>query len=115
LEAFTTAINSLGLGVFTVLSVGETQQFTLLDVLVQDVKTMAVMYFKRVDFILESMNPFIVHKIIISPDERFFLSHVTPTDTLSPSLFRLQNPLHLFYPYRTSENEMLVEGGLAPL
>lgn len=109
LNAFITILNNAGVGKFIVVSVGENQQFTLLNVLIQDVNTLAITRFKRVDFIVESLNPFKIHKVIITPDQQFISSqNVVPTDKLKQELFRIQNPLHLFYPYRTSDNEMII-------
>ena len=109
IDAFLTIINSVGAGKFTILSVGESQQFTLKNVLIQDIESLAVVRFKRVDFIVESMNPFKIQKVIITPDQQYTSSqNVVPTDPQKPNFFRIQNPLHLFSPYRTSDNEMLI-------
>ena len=109
LSTFAYILNTMGVGKFTVLSVGETQQFTLLDVVVQDVNTFAITKLKRVDFIVESLNPFKIHKVIITPDSKFIVSQkVAPIDPLKQELFRIQNPLHLFYPYKSSDNEMIL-------
>jgi hypothetical protein len=105
--AFGNIINNLGIGKFTVLSVGYNQQFTLRDVVVQDVDTMAVTRFSRVDFIVESTYPFVIRQVIITPDKQWINSQkVLPKDNLKPNFFRLKNPLHLFYPYATSDDDM---------
>ena len=105
--AFVLILNNMGVGKFNVLSVGKSDQFTLLDVVVQDVDTMAVTRFSRVDFVVESMNPFKLRQVLITPDKQWVSSqNVTPTDFLRPDHFRIKNPLHLFNPYETSDDDM---------
>lgn len=108
-DALNIVLNNSGVGKFNILSVGESQQFTLLNVVVQDVATLAVTKFKRVDFIVESQNPYKIQKVIITPEKEFLSSqNVVPTDKMKPDMFRYMNPLHLPYPYRSSDNEMMV-------
>ena len=107
ISAFVTILNNVGVGKFIVLSVGSSTALSLTDVVVQDVNTLAVTRFKRVDFIVEAVNPFIINKVIITPDKQFVASqNVLPKDNLQPQMFRIQNELHLFYPYRTSDDDM---------
>lgn len=108
INAFGTVINNLGMGKFSIISVEKSLQFSLINVVVQDLETLAITKFARVDFIVESMNPFKIHKIMITADAEFKSSqNVLPQDNLKPdSLFRIKNPLHLFYPYSTSDDEM---------
>ncbi len=107
IDTFTTILNNVGVGKYVVLSVGETKQFTLMNVLVQDISTLAVTKFARVDFIVASLDPFSIHKVIITPDGEFKTSQtVLPRDPMKPEMFRIQNPLHLFHPHHTSVNEM---------
>lgn len=109
-NAFKDILNNMGVGTFNVISIGATEPFTLREVLVQDVNSLAVTKFSRVDFIVESMNPFKIQKMIITPDKQFVSSsNVRPTESLKPDhMFRMQNPLGLFYPYRSSDNEMII-------
>ena len=105
--ALSTILNNMGLGRFDVLSVGDSTPLTLTNVVVQDANTLAVMRFKRVDFIVDSMNPFIIHRMVLTPDEQYISSQkVLPQDKLSPSMFRIDNQLHLFSPYKTSDDDM---------
>lgn len=107
INAFATILNNMGVGKFTILSVGGSSPLTLTDVLVQDFNTLAVTRFKRVDFVVEAVNPFVIHKVIITPDPQFLASqNILPRDKLAPSMFRIQNPLRLFYPYPTSDDDM---------
>jgi hypothetical protein len=105
LDAFLTILNSSGQGKFVILSVGTKQdQFTLYDVLVQDISTLAVTKFSRVDFIVQSLNPFRIHRVVITPETKFLSSQkVVPRDVLRPKEFRILNPLHLFNPFATSD------------
>lgn len=107
LATFSTVLNNVGVGRFDILSVGTSTPLSLLDVVVQDIDTLAVTRFKRVDFIVESMNPFVIQKVLITPDDQFISSqNITPLDPENPNMFRLKNNLHLFYPYRTSDDDM---------
>jgi hypothetical protein len=106
--AFMEIINHTGIGKFTMLSMGKPEVFTLHDVVIQDIGTLAVTKFTRVDFMVESLNPFKIEKVIITPEKDFVSSqHVRPTSELKPDgLFRIKNSLHLFNPYNTSHREM---------
>jgi len=107
--AFKTVINNIGVGSFEILSVGETTPLSITNVVIQDVSTLAVTRLKRVDFVVESMNPFVISKVIITPDTQYIASqNVTPKDPLVPNLFRTKNALHLFYPYKSSDDDMML-------
>jgi len=107
LAALVTILNNVGVGKFEVLSVGFSTPLTLEDVVIQDVNTLAVTRFKRVDFIVESLNPFIIQRVVITPDKQFIASqNVIPNEPLKPEFFRINNPLHLFNPYKTSDDDM---------
>jgi hypothetical protein len=107
IDALSTILNNVGVGKFDILSVGTSTPLTLSDVVIQDVNTLAVTRFKRVDFIVESLNPFIIQKLIITPDKQFIASqNVIARDPNAPAIFRIQNALHLFNPYRTSDDDM---------
>lgn len=112
IKALDRIINSIGTGRFNILSIGSSLPLTLTDVVVQDVDTLAVTKFSRVDFVVESTNPYIIHKVIVTPDPQFVSSQkVVPQDALSPKMFRIKNPLHLFYPYATSDDDMRLTAG----
>lgn len=107
IAALSTILNNVGVGKFDILSVGTSSPLTLNDVVVQDVNTLAVTRFKRIDFIVESLNPFIIQKVVITPDKQFLSSqNVLPSEPMAPKLFRINNPLHLFHPFKTSDDEM---------
>jgi hypothetical protein len=106
-DALTNIINNMGIGKFTILSIGNTDQFTLFDVVIQDIETMAVTRFSRVDFLVESMNPFQIRQVLITPDKQWLSSErVIPNDLLRPDYYRIKNQLHLFSPYATSDDYM---------
>ena len=108
-KSFADILNNSDIGKFNILSIGDTQQFTLLDVIVQEVSTLAVMKFSRVDFIVESLNPFKIQKVNITPDKTFQQTQgITARDLLKSEEFRIINPLHLFSPYQTSDDEMKI-------
>jgi len=111
LSAFVQILNSDAekFGKFTILSVGDTKPFTLFNVLVQNVETLLVIKFTRVDFILDSMNPYIIKNVAVTLDDKFRSSQfITGAQELQNStMFRIKNPLHLFAPYDTSDNEMI--------
>ncbi len=104
----TLAKSTGGQGGFHILSVGNTTPFSLEDVVVQDVESLAVFRLSRVDMIVDTLHPLVVKQLILTPDTEFISSRLAaPRDELEPHYFRLLNPLHLFEPYRTSHNEML--------
>lgn len=107
--ALLTILNNVGIGSFVILSVGTSSPLTLTDVVIQDVNSLAVTRFARVDFIVESMNPFIISRVVLTPDKQYISSQdVTPRDKLRPNFFRLENELSLFSPYKTSDNSMML-------
>lgn len=107
MEALLTVINGTGLGTFTILSVGNSTPLSLTDVLVQDVTTLAVTRFSKVDFIVHANNPFVISKVIITPDKQYISSqNILPKDALQPSVFRIPNCMHQFHPYQTSDDDM---------
>lgn len=111
--ALETMINTAvkGMGEFKVMTIGETQPFTLTDVLLRDSGGSHVRL-KRVDFVVSSVRPFVIQKAILVPDTAYStekaasegLVGVPPHD----NRFLIKNPLHLFYPYETSDNEMAI-------
>jgi hypothetical protein len=107
--ALVNLLNSLGMGQFNIIAIGKTDQFSFDDVIVQNMNTLEIAKFSRIDFIVDSMNPFVISKVVMIPDPTFNKQNhnILPIDPLSDdSLFRIKNPYHLFYPYETSDNEM---------
>lgn len=103
-------LQTSGLGPHTILSVEETLPFTLKGVIVLDHLTNVPVKFTRVDFMLDSLNPYIVNSVQLTKDTAFTTSQIKPVDGLSPDThFRLMNPLRLFYPYATSDNENAID------
>jgi hypothetical protein len=98
IDSFANVLNGLGLGKFRIISVRDSKPFTLESVLIQDELTNKMHLFKRVDFIVDSLDPFKISQIIITPEPQ-------GVDPLAPDVFRINNPLHLFYPYKTSDND----------
>ena len=107
LDTLTKILNSTGLGNFVIVSVGETKPFTLYNVTIQDTATLDITTFSRIDFITDSINPFKIQKIIVSP-KSLDTSTLQSQDSLQPGFFQIQNPLHLFYPYKTSDDNMMI-------
>ena len=105
---FLDLLNTQGLGTFSILSVGQESSVSLINVLIQDNETYTVYRFPRVDFIVNSLNPFKIQRIVITPDlPDTTVRNLEPVDELrDDKTFRISNPLHLFYPYATSDNEM---------
>jgi hypothetical protein len=109
IDTFLDMLNSSNVGKFVILSVGENTQFTFKDVLVQDVETLAVVKFSRVDLVVDPMNPFEFKKVIITPDKQFVSSqNVQGSEEKNNAFFEIKNPLHLFYPYETTDNDMYI-------
>ena len=110
LTALKTVLETVAKGKYAILSIGEQQHFALQDVIIQEVDTLAMVKFASVDFVLESMNPFRIQKVVLTMDPLYNNSQdVKPSNTLGgPGLFQLSNPLHLFYPYNTSDNRMAI-------
>jgi hypothetical protein len=105
--ALSTVLNNMGIGKFDILSVGSSTPLSLTDVVVQDVNTLAITRFARVDFVVESLNPFVIQKVVISPDKQFTSSqNIVARDILVPNMFRIKNDMHLFSPYKTSDDDM---------
>jgi hypothetical protein len=98
-----------GKGSYKILSIDDSKSFTLYGVVVQEIESFFVSRFERVDFIVDSMNPFLIKNVIIELDQDFVSSQfVLPQDDLrDESMFRIKNKLHLFAPYKTSDNEMV--------
>jgi hypothetical protein len=104
-------LNSFNLGKFHVISVETKKAFVLFSVVVQDIETFALTSFSRVDFQVDSLNPFLLKKVYITPnDTPQFTQFVTPLTPLD-SQFRIKNQLHLFAPYDTSDNEKILSDG----
>lgn len=108
IETFLKMLNDAGYGKYIILSVGESRQFTLVDVLVQDIETLAITKFIRVDFSVDSINPFKIQKVIITPDTEFVSSQSVQPQDSNRDFFRIKNPLHLFSPYKTTDNDMAI-------
>jgi len=103
-EAFQSMINTTEGTTFRILSVGRIDHITLYDVVIQDTATQQTTRFPRVDFVLSSMNPITIQKIIVTPsaDARV----VCGVSDLSPAQpLELRNQLHLFSPFRTSQDD----------
>jgi hypothetical protein len=96
-------------GSYKILSIDDSKSFTLYGVVLQEIESFFVTRFERVDFIVDSMNPFLIKNVIIELDKNFVSSEfVLPQDDLrDESMFRIKNQLHLFAPYETSDNEMI--------
>ena len=92
----------------TILSVGDTKPFTLYNVTLQDSLTFAITRLTRVDFIVDSLNPYVIKKVFIQKDPNFTSTEfVLPIQQLQDDTrFRIKNDLHLFEPYDTSANEL---------
>jgi hypothetical protein len=107
IDAFEKILNKYGK--YKILSVEESKTFTLNGVIIQDVGSFFVKRFKRVDFIIDSIDPFLIKNVIIDTDNEFISSEfVNPRDELrNDSMFRIKNNLHLFAPYNTSDNEKI--------
>jgi hypothetical protein len=98
-------------GNYTIISIGMEKPYILTDVIIQrNDDSMALTKFSRVTFIKDVVNPFYIQKINVIHDNNFVSSqNVQSIDTLSSdNLFRLKNPLNLFYPYSSSDDEMIV-------
>lgn len=102
-------LNASGLGTFIISSVGNSSPFTLYDVLVQETKSGQQTLLKRVDFVLDPLDVSRIGKVILTPD----LVPVNPDQKIEGSpqseedkQFKIENPLFLFYPYATSDNDM---------
>src|SRR6476469_2709977 len=65
---FANLLNTQGLGTYSILSVRQESSVSLIDVLIQDNDTYTVYRFPRVDFIVNSLNPFRIQRIVITPD-----------------------------------------------
>ncbi len=110
LSALSSVLEAVAPGKYTIISVGDQQYFALRDVLIQEVETLAMVKFASVDFVLQSMNPFLIQKVVLTLDKRYSNSQdVKPMgESIGHEPFRLRNPLHLFYPYNTSDNTMVI-------
>lgn len=84
-------INALNIGQFVILSVGDVLPFTLLDVLVQETKTLTVSRYARIDFVISQVDPYVVDRIIMTPSAGN--SSVTAFDALEPELSRFDSVL----------------------
>ncbi len=110
LSALASVLESVAPAKYTVLSVGQQDYFALHDVLIQEVDTLAMAKLARVDFVLQSMNPFLIQKVVFTLDPTYSNSQdIKPVDEMSQHQpFQIRNPLHLFYPYNTSDNSMAI-------
>jgi hypothetical protein len=110
IDALKKVLNSQNIGKFNILSIQDTKPYTLFNVIIQDVDTFAVIRFARVDYMIDSVNPFIIKNIKVTLDNTFTSNQfVQGLDSLqNDTVFRIKNPLHLFAPYDTSDNENIV-------
>ena len=60
-------LNNTGIGKYKLVSIGRTLPFTLVDVQVQNVETKEVNFISRVDFLVTSINPTKVSRVILTP------------------------------------------------
>ncbi len=105
-DVFVRVLNGLGLGEFKVVSIGDTKPFTLFDVNVLDTTMGTPFHFDRIDFIVNSVNPFVVERVVTTPS---LASAASAVDPMRPDdLFVLKNPYSLFFPYKTSFNDMAI-------
>jgi hypothetical protein len=105
LDSLQKGLDVVNPGKFKIVSVGQTLPFTLLDVLILDVELNQSITVKRIDFVVSSLNPFIIENIIVTPQTE----DVMPIDDLQEATtFRIKNNLGLFYPYRTSYNDSIL-------
>ena len=106
INTFENVLNNSGLGRFTIISVQTSTQFSLINIMIKDENQQTVFTIPRVDFIVSTINgDQVISKILVS-DPR--LEHPKARDSLSQeNMFRIKNPLHLFYPFATSDNDMI--------
>jgi len=104
ISKFTEVLNSTGLGRFSVVSIGTTSPFTMKDVLIRETTTGQQVKLERVDFVLDSKDLTKIGKIILTPTLNS--TSLIGTYSKQDSQFKLENPLYLFYPYATSDNDM---------
>ncbi len=111
-EALETILNSLGFGRFKVISIGDTSPFTMNNVIIQNTSNLSIAKLERVDFIVTSSVPMVINKVIISPDKAFndfrLPKGYAKDESEMGNIFQIKNPLHLFYPYKTSHNDMAI-------
>lgn len=109
-EVLAYAINATKLGTYVILSIGNVYNYSMSNVLIQDVVTQAITKFNRVDFIVDTLLPRKVRKIIITPETTFRSTRNVEKDDplVDAQYFKLKNQLHLFYPYNTSDNDMYI-------
>lgn len=112
LGAFEAVLNKQDISKYHILSIGDTKPFTLYDVIIQDVQSLATIRFKRVDFMVDSLNPFVIKNVIIHVDPDYTTTqNLMATQELQPDTqFRIKNPLNLFAPYDTTDNENIRTG-----
>lgn len=106
---FLQVINSTGLGKFIISSVGTSSPFTLYNVLVQETTSGQQTLLKRVDFVLDPLDLTRIGKIILTPDLVAVEEGISSfPQEQQDKQFKIENPLFLFYPYSTSDNDMTV-------
>jgi hypothetical protein len=110
LDSFEKILNNQNVGKFNILSIGDTKPFALYDVIIQNVENLSTIKLNRVDFMTDSLNPFLIKNVMIQEDKKFSPSqYVLPRQELQNDLqFRIKNPLNLFSPYDTSFNENVI-------
>ena len=109
-QTLTNALNATGAGTYAVIALGSSKQFSLFNVVLQETSTFATMTMTRVDFIIESTNPQVITKIVLTPQDTATMSKsgnsVKAQDKLGSTFFEIHNRAGLFAPYPTSDNEM---------
>lgn len=107
IDTFEKILNDAGVGNFKILSTQLNTPFNLVGVLVQNVDTFSLKQFSQVSLIVDKLDPFVIKKVKIVVEPSFeSSSFVKGLDQLQPdSQFRIKNPLNLFAPYDTSDNE----------
>ena len=113
-ETLQQVLDASGLGKIQVTSVGGKSSLSLTDVTAIDKQVMMPFKLDRVDFMVDSMNPFIITQVTITPSP---VNVPNPDETIAVfsgaydnSQFRIKNKLGLFYPYPTSDNDMKITG-----
>ena len=107
-DIFTIVLNTLAPSKYTIVSVDGSGQLTLTGVTIQDTISKQTLKFSNVSFIVNTSNGTIVERVVVTPSAALSeAAIVRARDQLSPdTFFRIKNPLHLFYPFATSDDEM---------
>ena len=110
IEDITKLLNSTGIGTFRIISVDNVQYFTMTGVTIQNLETLSTEKFARLDILPNPDDPTKIHKLLLTPNRLIPTSddahNIVPYDENKDSVFRIKNSLHLFAPYRTSDNDV---------